>query len=436
MKRIVFLIMFIIAPMSWAQIETEKIVTQTLSVSNADEAKPYLLHQAVMDTIVQYSTEMGIDSSILKAKLEEKFARHFEDYKGRKVTEKFGKNYAASLSEEGKKIFLEGLDKNRTQEFIRYAKFDQLLDRYAFKQIENDPAKPESWKATVVLNLNRTKVLRFYSRLTSVNEKQYSRLQILSDINLIGMAWTDLGLETETTFTDPLLKSWLKWYSNNLPENVEEVSVCSGSCLQEFSQWQQLPQEEGMTVSENILNGLWLKISFNLRKVSFIQSINEWQFEWDGSVILLDVNTKKIISSYTMLPETKTFRNLDQKGLNSALASSMYRSPLDPLSKITKKVQDTPRLNRLSRLGIQGHKHLGDVLSLMELLKKEGENLSLELQIDLFTQKEAQLLCFYQGEEKSFTDLLSRVKELKSSHSYSLVNEFTGIHHVLKLIAE
>ena len=72
----------------------------------------------------------------------------------------------------------------------------------------------------------------------------------------------------------------------------------------------------------------------------------------------------------------------------------------------------------------------------MDMLRKEGSKLNFEVQIDLFDQKETQLLCFYQGEEKSFTDLLSQVKELKSSQSYRLVNEFTGIHHVLKLVAE
>jgi hypothetical protein len=114
----------------------------------------------------------------------------------------------------------------------------------------------------------------------------------------------------------------------------------------------------------------------------------------------------------------------------------MYASPLAAFNKAVKKLQESSRLNRLSRLVISGHKHLGDVSDLMKLLKKEGQNLGLELQWDLFTQKEAQLLCFYQGEEKSFTDLLSRIKELKSSHSYNVVNEFTGVRHVLKLIAE
>ncbi len=428
--------MLLSASISWAQIESEKSVTQSLSVLKVNEAKPYLLHQAVLETLIQYSSELGIDPTVLKSKLDDKFSVYFESSKIRRLTDKFGKNYNTFLSEDEKTNFLKELGKSRPQEFIQYAKLDQLLDNYAFKHIGNDAASPENWKASIVLNLNRPKALRYYARLTSSSSKQYSKLQVLSDINLIGIAWTDLGLEESETFTDPLLRSWLKWFSANSPENVEEVFGCTGSCVQEFSSWQQLSQDEGMSVSENILNGLWLKISFNLRKISYIASITEWQFEWDGSVVLLDVNTKKIISSYTMLPETKTFRNLDQKTLNSVLASSMYRSPLEALTKATKKIQETPRLNRLTRLGIQGHKHIGDVLSLMDLLKKEGANINLELQIDFFTQKEVQLLCFYQGEEKSFTDLLSRVKELKSSHSYSLVNEFTGIHHVLKLIAE
>ena len=128
--------------------------------------------------------------------------------------------------------------------------------------------------------------------------------------------------------------------------------------------------------------------------------------------------------------------NLEQKDLNSSMVSSMFRSPMDSFTKINRKIQDSPRLNRLTRLVVSGHKNLGDVISLIDLLKKNSTTSSLELSLNAFSTKQAELLAFYQGEEKSFTDLLSRVKELKSSHSYSLVNEFSGVHHELKLVAE
>lgn len=434
--KLLALLLFFFSTSTLAQLASERTVSMKLNVQSQKEAKPILLHEAVKATIDQFSTEMGFDSKVFLTHLNAKFAKYFEAYKVRRMSEKFGKNFSAELTEDQKKIFLDGLEEQRQLLFIKFSRLEQVLDSYAFKEIQRDQETPELWKATVVFNLNRSKLEKLNARLSSGDSKQYSKLLIISEINLINMNWNDLGLEQSSVFSGPLMSSWLKWMDSNGPSNVEEINLCTGECLTSFNSWQDLPQEEGMNVPENLLNGAWLKVSFNLRKISYSKGLNEWEFEWDGSVVMLDMNTKKILSSHTILPENKNWRGLDQKGLNSSLASAMYRSPLDAFQKSVRKLQDNLRLNRLSRLVIQGHSHMGDVLSLMDLLKKEGNKLNLELQMDLFTQKEAQVLCFYQGEEKSFTDLLSRLKELKSSHSYRLVNEFTGIHHVLKLIAE
>lgn len=434
--RFIILLLCILATPAWAQLTSEKTVALELKTNDVKEAKSFLLFEAIKNTVEQHSTEIGINSVTFQNKLDERFNKYFEAYKNRQFLEKFGKNYAKELSADQKQLFLTTLEENRYKLFIKNARLDQVLDSYAFKEIRRDQENQSLWKATIVLNLNRSKLEKLNKRLMSPDSKQYSKLLVLSEINLIGMSWNELGLDRASTFTDPIMDSWLKWLETNAPSNVEEIALCRGECLNAFSNWQDLPQEEGMRISEDLLNGVWLKVSFNLRKISYTKGLNEWELTWDGSVVLLDMNTKKIIASYNMLPETKSWRGLDQKTLNSTLASAMYRSPLDAFNKSVRKIQDGLRLNRLSRLVIQGHSHLGDVVSLIELLKKEGEALNLELQIDFFSQKEAQLLCFYQGEEKSFTDLLSRLKELKSSHSYRLVNEFTGIHHVLKLIAE
>lgn len=434
MKLILFyLILF--SSLVWSQIESERQVTIEFDGLESDAAKPFLLHQAVSDAISQYSTELGIDNNLFKSKLDEKFNIYFENFKSRSLAGKFGKGYSTELSEEQKKTFFDGLESRREHEFIQFANFNQLLDSYTFKRIENVSGDLKSWKADIVLKLNNLKVLKFYNRITSSHQKQYSKLKILSDINLIGLNWTDLGLEFSRDFNGPLMTAWLKWVIANQADNIEEVIPCPESCDQ-FTQWQQLAQEEEMVIPGDLINSLWFKINLNLRKIAHSPINNEWKFSWDGSIVVLDVNTKKIISSYTLLPETKSFRNMDQKTLNSALASSFYNSSLDSFYKAMRKIQETPRLNHLSRLVITGHRHLGDVISLMDLLRKEGTATHFESQLDVFSQNSAELLCFYQGEEKSFTDLLSRVKEVKSSQSYRLVNEFTGVHHLLRLVAQ
>ncbi|MFP5386603.1 MAG: hypothetical protein ACLGHN_11020 [Bacteriovoracia bacterium] len=431
----VILILFFTS-VSKAQINSERAVSAVVSTTDTEEAKLALLHQAVLETIEQHANEMGIDPLIFKSRLQEKFTAHFEEWKLRKLSEKFGKKYAVELTEEQKKTFLDGLEVNRHPEFVSFARLSRLVDSYAFRKIENDSETKDLWKGEVLLNLNRGRAEKFHKRLLSDENKHYSRLIVLPELNLLGLNWNDLALEKSSSFSDPLLNSWSKWLINNQPSNVEEVIKCTGTCIEQFNQWLQISQEEGMQIPEELRNSLWIKILFNIRKINFIPEINEWQFEWDGSVVLLDTNTKLLLSSRTIGPHQKTWRRMEQKELNSALASAMYKSALEPLSKISRKIEDSSRFNRLSRLVIRGHRHMGDVISLIESLKKEGSKLYLELKLDSFNQNEAHLLCFYQGEEKSFTDLLSGVKELKSSHSYQLVNEFTGIHHILKLVAQ
>lgn len=413
----------------------EQSVSVELHTNQVDQVKPFLLHEAIMQSITQKGPELGVNSEQVKSSLNERFETYFEAYKNRKFRESFGQNYSQEMTPEQKEQFAQTLEKDKAGLFLKSSRLEQVVDSYGYKEIKRQE-KSDIWDGKVILNLNPAKLKKLNDRLLSPGSLQYSKLLLISEVNLLGMSWSELELDHATSFTDPLMASWLKWFESNAPNNVEEIEVCRGPCLSLFDKWQDLPQEEGMTVPEELLNGAWLKVTFNLRKVNYTKGLNEWEFSWDGNVILLDMNTKKILASYHLPVTSKSWRGLGQKDLNSKLASAMYSSPLTAFGRTVKKLQESSRLNRLSRLVITGHQHLGDVSDLIDLLRKEGQSLGLELQWDLFTQKEAQLLCFYQGEEKSFTDLLSRIKELKSSHSYNVVNEFTGVRHVLKLIAE
>jgi hypothetical protein len=163
---------------------------------------------------------------------------------------------------------------------------------------------------------------------------------------------------------------------------------------------------------------------------------NEVIFEWDGSSVLLDANTKKNLVANSLGVEKRTLKIADSKLINSGLASSLYRSPLESFQKITTLVEKMSGLTRLERLVIRDFKNLSDVISLIEVLKNEGVSLSAAPVLSTFNSKEAIVLVFYQGEEKTFTDLLSRLKELKSSYNYKFVTELIGTDHVMKFVSE
>lgn len=436
MKRFVAALLLLMVNSALAQLEHKLSVTADVATTQVEEAKPYLAQEAILEVLRKYSQELAIDPTQFRSRLEEKFQQHFERFKEKRLTERFGKNFAEELSADQKQSFLAALEKYRAAEFLQFARLESLADSVEFSDVTLEASSGQRWKGLVQVNLNRSRVDGYYKRILSAEAKQYPKILVIVDINPIGFDWPELGLKSAHQFSHPLLSSWLKWLSNNQPQNSGELTGCENDCREMFNSWLQIPQEQGIKIPLEAQDSLWIRISLNIHKLFFRADINEWKFEWDGSVVVVDANTKLVLFSNYLLPESRRWRGMDQKSLNSALASSLYRSPLDAFTKLTRKVEKSQRLTRLSRLAITGNRNLGDVLSLMDLLKNEGKELHLELQLDLLNHKEAQLLCFYQGEEKSFIDLLSRVKELKSTHRYSVVNEFNGLLHILKLVSE
>jgi hypothetical protein len=263
-------------------------------------------------------------------------------------------------------------------------------------------------------------------------EKPFSRLLLISEVDPYLFSWKDLGLDNEKSFVSALENSWLKWFNENLPQTVGQVILCDENCMDFYRKWFETHFDQ-LVIPEEYKNALILRTNMLIRK-----SVAVWdvKLEWEGRTVLQDVNTKKIMAASTLAAESRTFRDQDQKTINSGLASSMFRSAIPFFMDYRKQLEGVKGFNRVSRLVIRGHHRLGDVLELMQVLKARGNSLGLDLHLGSFTKDEVQLICYLRGEEKSFMDLLSSIKELKSSHSYTLVNEFTGVHHVIKLVAE
>lgn len=262
----------------------------------------------------------------------------------------------------------------------------------------------------------------------------FSAVYLLSEVNLLSFEWKDIGLEKESQFTAPLLKSWEKWLKEHPPKNVGEAKVCDPACLSFRSQWEEkLPEEIVLTSDTGYKNFLWLKISLYIRR-SVRNNIQSYQ--WDGRVHLHDGNTKRSIANMTLPKEVKEWLNTSQTEVNSGLVTRVYKTPLGAFPGLVQKMESSMPLNRVIKLVISGHRNLEDVTKLGELLQSRGTSLGLQFEMSQFASKEAQMKVYFRGEEKSFTDLLSQVKELKSSYNYSLVNEVTPLGYLIKMVKE
>jgi hypothetical protein len=263
-------------------------------------------------------------------------------------------------------------------------------------------------------------------------EKQFSKIWLKTEIIPMNFSWQDLGFSKEASFTTPISDAWKTWIAENLPANVADVEMCTQDCLNFLGKWEIRPREEVIADSSGeYSNGVWLKVDLNVWKQN-----DGTTFNWEGRTVLLDINTKRLLGSVAFSPTTKHFQQLQEKDLNSTLASHIYGTALFSFTQLTKTLGQGFKLNQMARVKVVGHRNLIDALKVMKLLQTRGSYLGLSASLEDFNKAEAQLLCFFQGEEKTFSDLLSQLKELKLSESYTLVNQSTGPGHVIQLVTE
>ena len=434
-KLSVFLLIF--SCLAWGEGELNQRVSVSLKLEGVTEeiARRELLFSACLKSMEKLASGMGYKYDDFNQKLNNAFIDYFKLYQEKRLIEKFGVKYKESMSDAEIKSFLTPILTEEHNLFIKFSQIIEALKSHSFSAFTQNKEDLNLWTADVNLEFDKIKLEKVFRRF--INDKGYhsSKLIIMSDIDAYQFTWPELELESHKNFLAPLNQSWLKWENENLPTSVAEVRICDESCLSYITKWSE-DSSEHRILSDEYTDSVLLKVALRLKRVSSKPDLKEATFEWEGRSVLQDLNTKRILASFVIPQEKRTFRYTDQKSLNSALASSLYRSPLTSFLQFKRKLEDNIGFNRVSKLVIKGHSNLGDVLTLIEVIKTRGSSLGLEVFIDAFTKDEAQIACFYRGEEKSFSDVLSGIKELKSSHSYTLVNEFINTHYVIKLITE
>jgi hypothetical protein len=430
-----FFLLLLISNFAWAQLLNTVELTEKLSVSDEAAAQKELLHKATLKSFEKFIPALGYKYNEFDEKLDAEFKEYFNNYKEKKIIEKFGASHKTNLSETERAAFLNNLDKEKHDLFIQFSRTAAVLRSHSIAQIQQNEKDPFTWTAKINLDVDKIKLERFLNKIMKGENKPFSKIIIITEINSQDFTWPDLGLDNEKVFTNPLNNSWLKWFNENPPSTVEEVVLCDEACMNYYIKWSET-QLSQISVPEEYRNSVFLIVNMQVKRVVLIENLQEIKFEWQGRTLLHDLATKRILESFTLPTEKRTFRQLDQKAINSGLVSSLYRSPLTAFMQFSKKLEEKVGFNRVSKLVIKGYRHIGDVMALNETLKTRGTSLGLNIDIESFSKDEANLLCFYRGEEKSFTDILSGLKEVKSTHGYTLVNEFTGVHHVIKFVTE
>jgi len=410
-------------------------IKESIKTNDREIAKKMILFRAAQEAAKKMAPDFSITYDVFKTKLDEKFKIYIERYQARKISEKFGSNYGSSLTPEAKKDFIKSLTINEADLFQDFSGHLNTIKTYQLNDFKNVENSSDEWQASVVVDIDKGKLEKVFKRVLESENVNITKIYLISDVEAYSFSWQDMNLSDVKTFLDPINQSWIQWMKDNYSQHVDEVKICDQKCLYFYQEWMKAPVSQ-VSIPLEFIDSHFLRIDFDLKKIKEDSLINEVSYSWEGRAVLQDINTKRVRGSFSLPLEKRVFRSLDQKALNSALASNLYRAPLTALLQLKNALGANEGALKVAPLTLRDVRHLGDVLSFIEILKNRGSSLGLDLSLVAFNKNEAFLTCFYRGEEKSFSDLLSGLKELKLSHPYLLMGEFSGVNHTIKFVTE
>jgi hypothetical protein len=435
LKINILILIFFVSSSLWAQTSQEVDVKLKTQTKETGLVKQSLLFQASLNSVEKLAPEFQVNYLEFKKKLDLKFQDFFKNYKSKKLAERFGSSYAETLTSEEKTQFLQTLAFKEEELYQNYSGLLLAIKSQKVKNLKQDPADPESWSASFELELDKTKLASIFKRVMGEDSSVVSRLYLYTELDNLSFQWEEMNLSEASHFIYPIQTSWLQWFKDNLGNLFDDIQVCEQKCFQFYRDWSSAEATQ-LSIPLDYSDARLLRIHLKLKKDRANPSLYESSFSWEGRVILQDINTKKILGSFTLPAENKTFKNLDQKTLNSTLASYLYRLPLTSFLQLKNTLESNKAPVKVAPIILKGFRHLGDVQGYILALKSRGNLLGLDVVLSSFSKEEAFLTCYYKGEEKSFSDLLSGIKELKLSQTYNLIGDFSGVHHTIKFVTE
>ena len=419
------LLILLVSQVALAQFETRQDVSLNLNSYGelrGDEVKKILLHEAATQAIEKFASDLGFSFNDYQTKL----SKNFQEYYDQKL-KALADDGKAPTGQTAQEIY-----KNRQLEFIQYSKHADLLKSYSIISMSRNPDDQGQWSSTIQMNMDQVRLQRLLRRTLQADATKFSKMWLIVESNIHSFKWSDIGLEREGQFSSALATAWKDWWVKNLPTNFDEVEVCHDECLNYLHNWQSASRNKAF--NPDYSDGVWVNVSYDIFNIG--NSTPQYPvYKWEARVVFTDINTKKVLGSLTHDNQSRSLRGGDLQRLNSILASQVFSSSSQKFPQMKGFLEQVVKLNQVGQLKVKGHKHLGDVLALKDLIKTRGSSLGLEIELDHFSQDSATLLYFFQGEEKAFQDLLNRINELKSSKVYELKTQYEGSGPVIELHA-
>lgn len=392
----------------------------------AEDVRSKVFQAALEQLIKSDMQRMNLDVAAYEKAFETKFNRWFEVIEKRRREELAA---AGTLGEAQLPIIDFEKEKSRSV----FAARSGLVKKYTIKKFAAHPEKLETWQMTLEGDVDERLLSVHVQRMLQEGEKAFRRLWILTTVRPANFGWEDLKLTRQEEFTAPIEAEWLKWFQENIPDDVQDVALCDDACKKLLENWNAQDEKSMQSfLAPEFLGGLLLNVNITLDREVLGGTVNETRINYGGGVVLQDLNSKRVLHWADLPRETQTLRQSEPKLFNSAVASHCYRYTLGKFLEVKNQVGKSVSLPNSITIRLVHASHMGQALRLIDWIREKGAPMQAQGKLDSFNRKETRVLIFFRGEGNKFKSLVSGVKELESEWGPLTVDD-TGADLVITL---
>lgn len=380
--------------------------------------KNQLLYTAFVSIITKELENMGVNPEEFWQKYNTKFEESFES-----TQEKLKKKYKIDEKPTAaqKVAYTKSLRSLKLKKKEKFMKLGSVIRSFAIKKMSRSAVNPQSRFMSVEAKVNRVALNKLFYRI--IREKQtanYEKLYVMFEYELRQTNWSDVGVEAESSFTDEVNRFWMKWFQDNKPENVGEVVLLNDSNITEIKEHLKLSYEDIHLHGNSTLKSSLLLINkIVLHKEKIESNFNEFNFNYSGGLVLIDLATNRPILDSDIPRRVKHYFDVPKEKLSSAIANYVYRLPLDIFSSIKKKVTDAQMAKMSKKIELTEFESISQVMAFKKYLQDFGAKLRIGTELSSFNREKSEVVVFYQGDD---TILMNFLTELKTKSKDSEVH--------------
>lgn len=380
--------------------------------------KEQLLFDSFKDVFTKYLKKQGLNSDLFWERHSQRFEAFFKP-----LEKEIRENFTSTETKPGESS--NKLEKEiRTKKLERRAHFGILnrgIKSYSINSMTRAPNMPNARYINITANVDSNLINQIYFEYVSPKKMiKGLNLYVMPLFSLSNMSWSDAGVGTVKDFSVVVSDHWKKYLENGLKENINEITLLDEESQDDLKSVFEAKQRSkgffeladlGTGNFSKLEDGFLLLIKVKMRKISEKILLKKSTIEFNLNYALVDMRNNKIIDFFDIPKKQSTFSTENLSQLSSAIATSVYRIPLEEFNKIKRDITYNLKNLNIVYLKLSNIKTVEDLLNLQETLNSKGVPFQLVSKIHMLKANEGILEFEFNGTQAQVEQFLKGIEK-------------------------